>query len=99
MTSQEAISAVLLLPDGEVWHADDTGYSLGSIFASQDDLDLSNSRPLIAKINVSELGAPTVEYHQQEGWRVHVLAGQGQEPIQGRTNVILLRVVSETPAG
>ena len=95
MSEGNAIAAVLL-PNGDVHKEDEHTYYLGTVRVTGDDLEVSTPSPLIAEISIQGLGEPTVPCLQQLGWRVRVLPEQTQQPVHGRTNGILLRVVRES---
>ena len=95
MPDGESIAAVLL-PNGDVRKEDEPTYLLGSIKIASDEQDVSTPPPLIAEISISNIREPTVSCLQQLVWSVRVLPGQTREPIHGRTNGILLRVVRDS---
>ena len=94
MPDGEALAGVLL-PNGDVYSADDHTYYPGAVRVTGDDLEVSSPSPLIAEISINDLSEPTVSCLEQLGWGVRVVSGQGQEPVHGRTNWIFLRVVRE----
>ena len=84
----EAMDAILS-PNGDVHAAHEHTYYLGSVLRSGETTD----NPLVVEIDVTNLGEPVVPILEHQGWRVRVVAGQGEEPIHGRVNGIELRVV------
>lgn len=79
--SKESAMDAVLLPNGDVHAAQQHTYYLGTIHRSGRSAE---GQPLVAEIDIAELGEPTVPILQSMGWRVRVVAGQGREPVQGR---------------
>ncbi len=81
----------VLLPNGDIWARDDTGYNLGKLLHAEEMT--GPNTPLRAEIAVADLKDPTIPFRDELGWPVRIVSGQGKEPIQGRTAGISLRVV------